>query len=166
MPLPTATPSDWKMIQTGHEIHMLTMIRRAAVLLMVAIGFFGGHALAQDTAWPTPNEEDLRKLITGSTLTGEVKAQSPFNFSEFLDADGKSRGKMIECCKPEQVATKGMSYSGEWALDQGNLCLTYEGEEKKICWRLQIKGDRFRMIDQQFGLVGEGQIRPGNPDNL
>ncbi len=124
------------------------------------------HVMAQDASWPTATEEDLRKAITGTTLTGEVKAEPPFNFSEFLASDGKSRGKMIECCKPEQVVTKGMSYAGEWTLEKDSLCLTYEGEEQKICWRLQVKGDRFRMVDHQFGRVGEGQIRPGNPDNL
>ncbi|EJN04038.1 hypothetical protein [Phyllobacterium sp. YR531] len=145
---------------------MLTLIRRTIVLALLVLGFVGTHAFAQTDIWPAPNEEELRKIITGATLTGEVKAQPPFNFSEYLGADGTSRGKMIECCKPEQLATKGMSYSGEWALDQGSLCFTYEGEEKKICWKLQVKGDRFRMLDQQFGLAGEGQIRSGNPDNL
>ena len=145
---------------------MLTMMRRAPILIALLLGPGGSHAFAQTDIWPAPNEEELRKIITGSTLTGEVKAQPPFNFSEYLGADGTSRGKMIECCRPEELTAKGMSYSGEWALDQGNLCLTYEGEEKKICWKLQIKGDRFRMLDQQFGLAGEGQIRSGNPDNL
>jgi hypothetical protein len=146
---------------------MLTMTRHIIILLVLAMGFLGGgHALAQEDVWSAPSEEELRKIITGATLTGEVKAQPPFNFSEFLGSDGTSRGKMIECCKPEQVMTKGMAYLGEWALDKGNLCFTYEGEEKKICWKLQVKGDRFRMFDQQFGLAGEGQIRPGNPDNL
>ncbi|WP_113172060.1 hypothetical protein [Phyllobacterium sophorae] len=124
------------------------------------------HAIAQDTSWPATTEEDLRKVITGATLTGEVKAEPPFNFTEFLGPDGKSRGKMIECCKLDQVLTNGMSYSGDWTLEKDSLCLTYEGEEQKICWRLQVKGDRFRMVDHQFGRVGEGQIRPGNPDNL
>lgn len=145
---------------------MLTMTRHIMILLVLAMGFLGGHALAQEDVWSAPGEEELRKMVTGATLTGEVKAQPPFNFSEFLGSDGTSRGKMIECCKPEQVTTNGMAYSGEWALDKGNLCFTYEGEEKKICWKLEVKGDRFRMFDQQFGLAGEGQIRPGNPDNL
>lgn len=145
---------------------MLTLIRQTIVLALLVLGFAGAHAFAQTDIWPAPNEEELRKIITGATLTGEVKAQPPFNFSEYLGADGTSRGKMIECCKPEELATKGMSYAGEWALDQGSLCFTYEGEEKKICWKLQVKGDRFRMLDQQFGLAGEGQIRSGNPDNL
>ncbi|MEP7454738.1 hypothetical protein [Phyllobacterium sp. SB3] len=145
---------------------MLTAIRCTSLLALIFLGFAGEQAFAQADIWPAPNEEELRKIITGATLTGEVKAQPPFNFSEFLGADGTSRGKMIECCKPEELATKGMSYSGEWALDQGSLCFTYEGEEKKICWKLQVKGDRFRMLDQQFGLAGEGQIRSGNPDNL
>jgi hypothetical protein len=145
---------------------MLTVMRRISVLSLLFLGFAGSQVFAQADIWPTPNEEELRKIITGSTLTGEVKAQPPFNFSEYLGTDGTSRGKMIECCKPEELATKGMSYSGEWALDQGSLCFTYEGEEKKICWKLQVKGDRFRMLDQQFGLAGEGQIRSGNPDNL
>lgn len=145
---------------------MLTVMRRISVLAALVGGLAGTQALAQADIWPTPNEEELRKIVTGATLTGEVKAQPPFNFSEYLGADGTSRGKMIECCKPDELATKGMSYSGEWALDQGSLCFTYEGEEKKICWKLQVKGDRFRMLDQQFGLAGEGQIRSGNPDNL
>ncbi len=140
--------------------------RAAAILLALALSIFSASAMAQDDAWPTSTEDDLRKIITGATLTGEVKAEPPFNFTEFLGPDGKSRGKMIECCKPEQVATNGMSYSGDWTLENENLCLAYEGEEQKICWRLQIKGDRFRMVDQKFGRVGEGQIRPGNPDNL
>ncbi|HMF66507.1 MAG TPA: hypothetical protein VK602_02725 [Phyllobacterium sp.] len=141
-------------------------IRPLTTLLVCGLIFFTSQALAQDDPWPTPSEDDLRKVITGATLTGEVKAEPPFNFTEFLGPDGKSRGKMIQCCKPEEVATKGMSYAGEWTLEKDSLCLTYEGEEQKICWKLQIKGDRFRMIDHQFGRVGEGQIRPGNPDNL
>jgi hypothetical protein len=148
-------------------MHTMTKMPRTAMLLLVfAAGFFASHAMAQDDSWPTPSEDDLRKVITGATLTGEVKAEPPFNFTEFLGPDGKSRGKMIECCRPEQVAANGMSYAGDWTLEKDSLCLTYEGEEQKICWRLQIKGDRFRMVDQQFGRVGEGQIRPGNPDNL
>ncbi|CAN7372666.1 hypothetical protein LJR231_002228 [Phyllobacterium sp. LjRoot231] len=148
-------------------MQILLRVRQIGTFLQVsALILFASHAMAQDDAWPTPSEEDLRKVITGATLTGEVKAEPPFNFTEFLGPDGKSRGKMIECCKPEQVATKGMSYAGDWALEKDSLCLTYEGEEQKICWKLQVKGDRFRMIDQQFGRVGEGQIRPGNPDNL
>lgn len=145
---------------------MLMMIRRTAIALFLALGFFGSDALAQNEVWPTPGEEELRKIVTGATLTGEIKAEPPFNFTEFLGPDGKSRGKMIECCKPEKLISNGMPYSGEWALEKDSLCLTYEGEEKKICWILQVKGDRFRMIDQQFGRAGEGQIRPGNPDNL
>ncbi|MHC1548511.1 hypothetical protein [Phyllobacterium sp. K27] len=145
---------------------MLAIMRRISVLAPLFWGLAPMQAVAQADIWPAPNEEELRKIITGSTLTGEVKAQPPFNFSEYLGADGTSRGKMIECCKPDELISKGMSYSGEWALDQGSLCFTYEGEEKKICWKLQIKGDRFRMLDQQFGLAGEGTIRSGNPDNL
>ncbi|HMF68013.1 MAG TPA: hypothetical protein VK602_10435 [Phyllobacterium sp.] len=141
-------------------------IRSLTTLLVSTFILFTSHALAQDAPWPTPSEDDLRKVITGATLTGEVKAEPPFNFTEFLGPDGKSRGKMIQCCKPEEVATKGMSYAGDWTLEKDSLCLTYEGEEQKICWKLQVNGDRFRMIDQQFGRVGEGQIRPGNPDNL
>ncbi|MEK1888849.1 MAG: hypothetical protein AAAB35_15035 [Phyllobacterium sp.] len=144
----------------------LKVRRRAALILACAAVFVGGAALAQDADWPTSGEDDLRKAISGATLTGEVKAEPPFNFSEFLAPDGKSRGKMIECCKPEQVVSNGMSYAGEWTLEKENLCLAYEGEAEKICWRLQVKGDRFRMTDQKFGRVGEGQIRPGNPDNL
>jgi hypothetical protein len=145
---------------------MLTILRRILLLILLLSGFAGARAFAQADVWPAPNEEELRKVIAGSTLTGEVQANPPFNFSEYLDTDGTSRGKMIDCCKPEELVTKGMSYSGEWALDRGNFCFTYEGEEKNICWKLQVKGDRFRMLDQQFGLIGEGQIRPGNPDNL
>ena len=139
---------------------------KAALLLTGALILLGATASAQDDTWPTSSEDDLRKMVSGATLTGEVKAEPPFNFSEFLAPDGKSRGKMIECCKPEQVVSNGMSYAGDWTLEKDNLCLTYEGEAEKICWRLQVKGDRFRMIDQKFGRVGEGQIRPGNPDNL
>jgi hypothetical protein len=141
-------------------------IRLLATWLVSTFMLFTSHASAQDTSWSTPNEDDLRKVITGATLTGEVKAEPPFNFTEFLGPDGKSRGKMIQCCKPEEVATKGMPYAGEWNLEKDNLCLTYEGEDQKICWTLQVNGDRFRMTNQQFGRIGEGQIRPGNPDNL
>jgi hypothetical protein len=155
------------MIRTGLEMPIsLRNCRMATLLLVSGLTLFTSNAMAQDDTWPTPSEDDLRKVITGATLTGEVKAEPPFNFTEFLGPDGKSRGKMIECCKPEQVATNGMSYAGDWTLEKDSLCLTYEGEEQKICWRLQVKGDRFRMVDQQFGRVGEGQIRPGNPDNL
>jgi hypothetical protein len=139
---------------------------RMMMMVFAVGGLLGRHALAQDETWPTPNEDELRKVITGSTLTGEVKGERPFNFTEFLGPDGKSRGKMIECCKPEEVLKNGTSYDGDWALDKDGLCLTYAGEEQKICWAVQIKGDKFRMADKQFGLVGEGQIRPGNPDNL
>ncbi len=154
------------MILTEYEMPMPTVIRRISILTLLFLGIAGAHAFAQADIWSAPSEEELRKIITGSTLTGEVKAQPPFNFTEYLSADGTSRGKMIECCKPEELVAKGMSYAGEWALDQGSLCFTYEGEEKKICWKLQVKGDRFRMLDQQFGLAGEGTIRSGNPDNL
>ena len=139
---------------------------KASILLACGLMAMAGAAVAQDDSWPTSSEDDLRKVISGATLTGEVKAEPPFNFSEFLAPDGKSRGRMIECCKPEQLVSNGMSYAGDWTLQQDNLCLAYEGEAEKICWRLQVKGDRFRMIDQKFGRVGEGQIRPGNPDNL
>ncbi|MRG56932.1 hypothetical protein GF108_15250 [Phyllobacterium sp. SYP-B3895] len=145
---------------------LLNVRRKAFLLLACGMLVLGGAAKAQEDNWPTSSEEDLRKIITGATLTGEVKAEPPFNFSEFLASDGKSRGKMIECCKPEQVVSNGMSYAGEWTLEKDNLCVTYEGEADKICWRLQVKGDRFRMTDQKFGRVGEGQIRAGNPDNL
>ena len=140
--------------------------RVTAFIFLACSLVIAGSALAQDDSWPESSEDDLRKAISGATLTGEVKAEPPFNFSEFLGPDGKSRGKMIECCKPEQVISNGMSYGGDWTLEKDNLCLTYEGEQEKICWRLQVKGDRFRMVDQKFGRVGEGQIRPGNPDNL
>jgi hypothetical protein len=145
---------------------IFSKIRLLTMLLVCGSILTPGWAIAQDAPWPAANEDDLRKIITGATLTGEVKAEPPFNFTEYLGPDGKSRGKMIQCCKPEEVATKGMAYAGDWTLEKDSLCLTYEGEEEKICWKLQVKEDRFRMIDQQFGRVGEGHIRPGNPDNL
>ncbi|PSH69882.1 hypothetical protein CU102_06405 [Phyllobacterium brassicacearum] len=148
-------------------MQMSLRVRRLALCVLISGQvLIGNHAMAQDASWPATTEEELRKVITGATLTGEVKAEPPFNFSEFLGPDGKSRGKMIECCRPEQILTKGMSYAGDWTLEKDSLCLTYEGEEEKICWRLQVKGDRFRMVDNKFGRIGEGQIRPGNPDNL
>ncbi|QND53598.1 hypothetical protein HB779_18160 [Phyllobacterium sp. 628] len=135
-------------------------------MLVLAIGSFSMPVRAQDAQWPVSSEDDLRKAITGATITGEVKAQPPFNFTEFLGPDGKSRGKLIECCNPDKVLTNGTSYAGEWTLEKDNLCLLYEGEEQKVCWRLQVKGDQFRMTDDKSGYSGEGKIRSGNPDNL
>ncbi|MCO4316029.1 hypothetical protein M8997_002440 [Phyllobacterium sp. 21LDTY02-6] len=143
----------------------LISMERIGAILVLSLTLLAAPTQAEET-WPTPPLEELRKLLTGATLTGEIKAQPPYNFSEYLAEDGTSRGRMIECCKPDQLLTKGISYSGEWALSEEGLCLTYEGEEKKICWTLQVKDDRFRMVDKHFGPIGEGTIRAGNPDNL
>ena len=56
--------------------------------------------------------------------------------------------------------------AGTALRQNGTLCLLYEGEEQKVCWRLQVKGDEFRMTDTETGYSGTGKIRPGNPDNL
>jgi hypothetical protein len=148
-------------------MHGALAVRHSAIALtLLVIGVLVTPVQAQDASWPATTEQDLRKLLTGATITGEVKAQPPFNFTEFLGADGKSRGKLIECCKPDKVLTDGMSYAGEWTLENDTLCLLYEGEEQKVCWRLQVKGDEFRMTDTEIGYSGMGKIRPGNPDNL
>ncbi|WP_288192435.1 hypothetical protein [uncultured Phyllobacterium sp.] len=155
------------MIRKGLEMHGALTVRRAAIAwMLVAVASFSAPVRAQDAPWPATTEQDLRKLLTGATITGEVKAQPPFNFTEFLGVDGKSRGKLIECCKPDKVLTNGMAYAGEWTLEHDTLCLLYEGEEQKVCWRLQVKGDEFRMTDTETGYSGAGKIRPGNPDNL
>ncbi|MGO4449327.1 hypothetical protein AB4Y96_10395 [Phyllobacterium sp. TAF24] len=162
-----ASRSGWKTIRKGLEMHGTSTVRRAAIVLMLfAVGSYAAPVRAQDASWPVASEEDLRKVITGATITGEVKAQPPFNFTEFLGPDGKSRGKLIECCKPDKVLTNGMSYAGEWTLEKDTLCLLYEGEEQKVCWYLQVKGKEFRMRDTKTGASGEGKIRAGNPDNL
>ena len=48
--------------------------------------------------------------------------------------------------------------------EKDSLCLTYEGEEQKICWRLQVKGDRFRMTTNSAVLARADTS--GKPDNL
>ena len=92
--------------------------------------------------------EEIRKLVSGSTVQGSMLVDKYQKYSEYYMADG---------------TIKGDGYNGKWTIEGDTMCFAYGGNSSG-CWAASIEGPA--IIWWKDGAVdGAAVARPGNGNN-
>lgn len=97
--------------------------------------------------------EDLRREVTGNTLSGRHSSGMPY--SEYHAPDGRVFGHNNH--EPVQF--------GCWAIKDDEICYRYEGGNIPgvFCWRFFRAQGGFTIYLPRSGTVGTAKLEPGNP---
>ena len=98
----------------------MTVKSTAFAAALVIGAFTAGSALAADKA----SGEDIRNLVSGSTVQGSMLVEKYQKYSEFYMADGTIRGD---------------GYTGKWSIEGDTMCFSYGGTSSG-CWAATIEG--------------------------
>lgn len=136
----------------GKTYVMLHMVRLALSLLVV---FAAAPARAEE-AWGDMTGAELRKTLSGNTLTGRHDDGMPY--SEWHAPDGRvfghnNRDPVVEGC---------------WDVRANQICYYYAGGsiQGEFCWefrRVTATGFRLKLMGRPSGMEASGVLQSGNP---
>ena len=92
--------------------------------------------------------EEIKALVSGSTIQGSMLVDEYQKYSEFYMADG---------------TIKGDGYDGKWSIEGDTMCFEYGGNSSG-CWAAKIEGPA--IIWLKDGKVdGAAVAKTGNGNN-
>jgi hypothetical protein len=136
------------------KTYVMPVMIRAAMLALLSM-VFSLPAQAED-AWGDVGGAELRRTLSGNTLTGRHDDGMPY--SEWHAPDGRvfghnNREPVVEGC---------------WDIRGNQVCYYYAGGSNKgeFCWefrRVTETGFRLKLMDRPSRMEASGMLQSGNP---
>lgn len=99
------------------------------------------------------SDDEIRRALVGNTISGEEDGET---YAEFIDPNGRISGEAGQ-----------ERYTGRWRIAGGQICLSYDIEDKPSEWdcsNVGVEGSQIVWFDEGEKYVSN--LTAGNPRKL